>query len=174
MSKNGSAVTIIDGLEEFTERLLKSKNNNPWKESTENLSGNSFVIPMSQEVRDFGLCIGRILGLNLHEGYVQHSKREYFIKKHNHENDLHGTYVLFYLWNDGNPGYINLYEPYKHIERATGRMIVIPEDRYHSVSPIEGENIFLRLVFTKSRISDRSLNKPLIDEIRSKMRFGQA
>lgn len=174
MTNTGNPVTIIDGMDDFTELLLNSKNVNPWRESKEKLSGNSFVIPMNEEIKEFGLCLGRILGLNLHEGFMQHSRKEYFIGRHNHENDLHATYALFYLWNTGDPGYLNLFNKDDRVERLTGRILVIPENRYHSVDPIAGENIFVRYVFTSERIKDKSLNKPLLNEIRSKIRVSQA
>lgn len=174
MEKPGDPVTIIDGLDDFARQLLSSNNDNPWKESKEDLSGNSFVVPMSHEFEEFGLCLGRVLGLNLKEGFVQHSRKQYFIKKHNHENSLHATYALFYLWNEGDPGHINLFNKDAKIRRSTGRLIVIPENRYHSVDPIEGENLFARFVFTSERIENRSLNKKMFDAIRSNIKFDQA
>lgn len=169
----GDPVTIIDGLDLFCDDLLNSKNLNPWKNSTEKLSGNSLVIPMNKEIEQFGACLGRILGLKLHEGYLQHSKRSYFIERHNHDNDLAAIYALFYLWNDGNPGYINLFEKDDKIERKTGRIIVIPKNRYHSVDPIPGENKFIRYVFTKERPASNNLDKNTLEIMKSKIKFAQ-
>lgn len=170
----GDPVTIIDGLDAFCDQLLRSKNENPWRDSTEKLSGNSLVVPMNSEIERFGICIGRILGLKLHQGFVQHSNKSYFIGKHNHDNELAAVYVLFYLWNDGDPGFINLFDQEDKVERTTGRMLVIPKNRFHSVDPIPGENKFIRYVFTKERPISKNLDKNLLTQIKSKIRFSQA
>lgn len=168
MKKNGDPVTLITGLEDYAEGLVNVDSSDPWKESIESLSGNSLVIPMDRKTKEFGLSLGRVLGLNLKNGYFQHSINEYFINIHNHDTPEKPIYVLFYLWNKGHPGHLNLFDKDALIERKTGAVVVIPPNRLHSVDPIDGENKFIRYVYTRERFYDSHYNKSLAREIRKK------
>lgn len=146
----GDPVTVIDGLDSFCHELRALRPTDPWKASKESLSRNSMVVPMNGKVMQFGLCLSRLIGLHFHEGYIQRSLPNYEIGKHNHVNDRHPVYALFYIESEGEAGTLKLYDPDHEVERTPGRLIVIPENRLHSVSPVNGSNMFLRLVFMRS------------------------
>lgn len=168
----GAQVTIIDGFAPLCVELESIKPDFPWKNSTESLSKNSLVVPMNETVKEFGLCVSRLIGLNFQEGHIQKSLPGYEIAKHNHISNEHPVYALFYIEAKGSVSTLRLYDPDIEIERTPGRLIVIPDTRVHSVSATDSESTFLRLVFTRSPSPfGRNVNKKALQKMKGLATF---
>lgn len=173
-SYRGSAVIVADGLGLYCDRLLSGPKKGKWNSKDDADASNFRVMPINSDMEEFGHCLARIFNRKLHSGFFQECQQNYRIKAHSHENIMvdykEVVYALLYTDSSGEPSILSLHNEDAEIERIKGRLVLIPEDRRHSVEPSNGTSSFIRFVLVPRSLGERTpVNKKLMQEIRSCM-----
>lgn len=172
--KKGRPVIVSDNLESFCDDLLKTQKTGTWNIKDNEDASNFRVMPLNEEMEEFGRCLGRIFNLKLNSGFFQECDQNYRIKKHSHEGIMKEhqdvVYALLYTESEGDTSILSLYNENAEIGRVKGRLVLIPEDRYHSVEPSNGTNSFIRFVLVPRTPGERiEFNKKLMKNLQSNM-----